>query len=247
MAFTNTITVLSRKRYYTALDIPPPYRRRHFIPMGYLDHLAHLRKKRGLSQAKLAELVGVEQPTIQRWETGKREPDLAALDSLAKALGVPISQLLDGSALQAIGPSLFIKGEVAAGLWREQPQRDPEEWETFSGRPDIDAPIEDRGGMRVIGDSMGDLYPHGTIVEYVKLFSADALKSGKRVIVQREREDGELEVTVKEYREDDLGRKWLVPRSSNPEFQTAFRIDVPEPGIVETKILAVVVASVRPE
>lgn len=215
--------------------------------MGYLDHLAHLRKKRGLSQAKLAELIGVEQPTIQRWETGKREPDLAALDGLANALGVPISSLLDGSALQASGPRLFVKGEVAAGVWKEQPERDPEAWETFNGRPDIEAPIEDRGGMRVVGESMNDLYPNGTIVEYVKLFSADALKSGKRVIVQRERDDGTFEVTVKEYREDDLGRRWLIPRSSSPEFQIPQRLDEPQAGIVETRILAIVVASVRPE
>ncbi len=74
-----------------------------------------------------------------------------------------------------------------------------------------------------------------------------SFKSGKRVIVQRERADGTFEVTVKEYLRDDLGRQWLMPRSNHPEFQTPFRIDQPEPGIVETRVLAVVVASVRPE
>jgi hypothetical protein len=102
--------------------------------------------------------------------------------------------------------------------------------------------------MRVVGESMNLLFPHGSIVEYVKLLAApELLVSGKRVIVQRERDDGSFEVTVKEYVVDDTGRQWLVPRSTHPEFQTPWQVDQPDDGIVETNILAVVVASVRPE
>ncbi len=233
--------------FYTALAVPSVFGRAQIIPMGYQDQLSGLRKKRGWSQAKLAEMIGVEQPTIQRWESGKREPDISALQSLAAALGVTVGDLIDGSEMQALGPTLFVKGDVRAGHWLEQPMRDPDEWERFTGRSDITVPLADRGGMRVIGDSMGDLYPHGTIVEYVKLIGGAELESGKRVIVQRERDDGEFEITVKEFRIDDLGREWLVPRSSNPEFQAPIRLDDPGPGIVSVTILAIVVASVRPE
>lgn len=94
--------------------------------MGYLDALAALRKRKGFTQSTLAEAIGVEQPTIQRWESGKREPDLAALHQLADALGVTAGQLLDGSALAISGPRLFVKGVVAAGLWRPAIEASPD-------------------------------------------------------------------------------------------------------------------------
>lgn len=49
----------------------------HDMPMGYLDRLSELRRLKGLTQTALAEKIGVEQPTVQRWEAGKREPDFA--------------------------------------------------------------------------------------------------------------------------------------------------------------------------
>src|SRR6185369_7405080 len=106
MAGDNTKTVFNCNSKYTAADVPLRFANGHLIPMGYLDELAALRKKRGLSQAALAELVGVEQPTIQRWEKGKREPDLDNLKSLATALGVTPGSLLDGTAAAEIGPRL---------------------------------------------------------------------------------------------------------------------------------------------
>jgi len=70
-------------------------------------------------------------------------------------------------------------------------------------------------------------------------------ENGKRVIVQRWRDDGEHETTVKEYVERN-GECWLVPRSMNPAHQ-AFRCDLPEPGITRVEIVAIVVASIRLE
>lgn len=99
----------------TGLAIPLHFMTGQDIPMGYLDQLAVLRKQRGLTQAALAEKVGVEQPTIQRWEKGKREPELSQLFALAAALGVEPSALIDPSLAAPIGPRLFVKGEAAAG------------------------------------------------------------------------------------------------------------------------------------
>jgi transcriptional regulator with XRE-family HTH domain len=89
------------------------------MPMGYSDRIAALRKKQGLTQARLAEMVGVEQPTVQRWETGKREPDFEALTNLADALGVEPGAFFDPNIAVPTGPKLFVKGEVQAGAWRE--------------------------------------------------------------------------------------------------------------------------------
>lgn len=213
--------------------------------MGFLDELAVVRKKRGLSQAKLGEMVGVEQPTIQRWEKGTREPDLGALKGLASALGVTAGSLLDGTAAATIGPRLWLKGAVAAGVWLPAVELPEAEWEAFTGRSDVTADIEHRFGLRVIGDSMNLLYPHDTIVECVSTFGRAEGLPGKRVVVVRMDERGRYEATVKELVEQD-GQLWAMPRSTNPAHQ-AFNLAEPQAGIVETRIAAVVVSSIRPE
>ena len=52
--------------------------------------LRELRLRRYLSQAELAERVGVTEVTIHSWETGKRVPRLGNLRRLAEALGVKV-------------------------------------------------------------------------------------------------------------------------------------------------------------
>lgn len=213
--------------------------------MGYLGNLIALRKKRGWSQAKLAEIIGVEQPTVQRWESGKRLPDLESLDRLAKALGVTPGSLLDGDALVSSGPTLFLKGEVAAGVWRAAAEWPESDWQTFIGRSDVTARTEHRFGLRVLGDSMDLLYPPGTIVECVSAFGHAEPAPGRRVVILRKNDRQEYEATVKELVEQD-GKLWAVPRSTNPAHRP-IDLSESEPGIIETRIVAVVVASIRPE
>jgi len=57
-------------------------------------HLLELRKNAGLTQAELAEAIGVPQRTIATWEWSSSPPRAAALPQLAKALGVPLEGLL---------------------------------------------------------------------------------------------------------------------------------------------------------
>lgn len=215
------------------------------MPMGYLDRLADLRRKRGLTQQALADRLGVEQPTIQRWEKGKREPNLQQLHELADVLGIEPSALIDPTIAVAMGPRLFVKGDVAAGVWRTALEKPQEDWESFTGRADLVAAPEHRFGLRVVGDSMNEVYPHGTIVECVSVFGHSEPIPGKRVVVIRTNDNGEVEATVKELVEQG-GELWLVPRSTNPA-HLPFKISDPEPGIREVRIAAVVVSSVRPE
>lgn len=213
--------------------------------MGYLDQLAAFRKRKGMTQAQLAERMGVEQPTVQRWERGRREPTIAQLHELAGHLGIEPGALIDPSAAVSIGPRLYVKGEVAAGVWRPAFELPQDEWQSFTGRSDVNAKAEHRFGLRVIGDSMSEVYPEGTIVECVSVFGHVEPEPGRRVVVLRTDEQGRIEATVKELVEQD-GELWLVPRSSNPAHRP-FKASEPEPGIVEVRIAAVVVASVRPE
>jgi transcriptional regulator with XRE-family HTH domain len=58
--------------------------------------LKDFRERRGLSQQALAERVGVSDAYIAMLETGtRRNPSLPLLQRLAKALGVPVTALLE--------------------------------------------------------------------------------------------------------------------------------------------------------
>jgi uncharacterized protein len=52
------------------------------------------RRKRRLTQAALAKMVGVHQVTIARIETGARRPSMDLLQRLASALRVKMTDLL---------------------------------------------------------------------------------------------------------------------------------------------------------
>ncbi|HKZ01401.1 MAG TPA: helix-turn-helix transcriptional regulator [Pyrinomonadaceae bacterium] len=52
--------------------------------------IARLRILHGLTQKQLAELVGTQQPSIARLESGKAKPDLPFLQKIARVLGARV-------------------------------------------------------------------------------------------------------------------------------------------------------------
>jgi transcriptional regulator with XRE-family HTH domain len=57
--------------------------------------LKRVRTRRKLTQIALAKKAGVHEMTISRLERGDRQPSMALLQRLAKALGVPVTELLE--------------------------------------------------------------------------------------------------------------------------------------------------------
>lgn len=55
-----------------------------------------LREHRGLTQAELAEQIGVSAKTVSKWETAKGLPDISLLQPLAQALGISVIELMNG-------------------------------------------------------------------------------------------------------------------------------------------------------
>lgn len=220
--------------------------------MNAAERLRSARIKAGFETAKAAaEAMGVPPATYIQHENGVRGFPAGRADRYAKFFRVQPEWLLYGHASSKIvgpglGPLLSIKGTVAAGVWTVAQQLDETEWQTFTGSPDVAAPLRDRYGVRVEGQSMDLIYPPGTILECVRYWGTEPIKSGRRVIVQRLRDSGEYETTVKEYVIDGDGVVWFVPRSSNPAFQ-AFRFGQHEDGIQSAEIVAIVVASIRYE
>ena len=58
--------------------------------------IKQLREKRGMTQAELADRIGVSSKTVSKWETAKGLPDISLLQPLAQALGVSVIELMNG-------------------------------------------------------------------------------------------------------------------------------------------------------
>ena len=63
--------------------------------------ISEMRKEKGLTQKQLADLVGVSDKAVSRWETGKGLPDTSIMPELCKALDININELLSGERLNA--------------------------------------------------------------------------------------------------------------------------------------------------
>lgn len=60
----------------------------------FINNLKAIRKKKNISQAKLAEIADLSSGIIGEIETGHSNPNLSTIDKIAKALDVPVYQLL---------------------------------------------------------------------------------------------------------------------------------------------------------
>ena len=58
--------------------------------------IKNLRETRNLTQAELAEKIGVSSKTVSKWETAKGLPDITLLQPLAQALGISVIELMNG-------------------------------------------------------------------------------------------------------------------------------------------------------
>ena len=52
-------------------------------------------RKGKMTQAELAEAIGVHEMTIRRWELGERSPNIGALQKIANVLSIPLIELTD--------------------------------------------------------------------------------------------------------------------------------------------------------
>lgn len=55
-----------------------------------------LREAKDLTQAQLAEQIGVSSKAVSKWETAKGLPDITLIEPLSQALGVSVMELISG-------------------------------------------------------------------------------------------------------------------------------------------------------
>ena len=59
--------------------------------------IASCRKEQGMTQAVLAEILGISDRAISKWETGKSMPDSGIMLDLCELLKITVNELLSAS------------------------------------------------------------------------------------------------------------------------------------------------------
>ena len=58
-----------------------------------------LRKEKGLTQKELAEIIGLSDKTISKWECGNGLPEVVFMEPLCQILGITVNELLAGESI----------------------------------------------------------------------------------------------------------------------------------------------------
>lgn len=138
--------------------------------MGLAENIRKFRTDADLTQAKLADLVGVTRATVTQWETGWSQPRMGAVEKLSEVLGVSMSELVDGSNIKrvpgAITPTeprkayLPLLGKVHAGDAQEPQVLD----ERISLPYEVWERHRDGYFLQVEGQCMSKIYPEGSYI-----------------------------------------------------------------------------------
>ena len=67
--------------------------------------IKELREKCNMTQAQIADKLGVSDKTISKWETAKGYPDISLLEPIAQVLGVSITELFTGNPISNVNVS----------------------------------------------------------------------------------------------------------------------------------------------
>lgn len=72
--------------------------------------IKRLREKKEMTQAELADRIGVTAKAVSKWETAKGLPDISLIEPLATALGTSVTELMSGETV--------VNGNVSANMLR---------------------------------------------------------------------------------------------------------------------------------
>lgn len=70
-------------------------------------YLKEIRLAKNLTQQQLADMTGIDRPSIARYESGNRYPPIDKLQLLAKALGVSLDILVGNDSYEKTDDQIF--------------------------------------------------------------------------------------------------------------------------------------------
>lgn len=71
--------------------------------------IKRFREGKNMTQSQLAAQIGVSDKAVSKWETGRGLPDLTLVESLAKALGISVLELMNGAQMVNTNRSANVK------------------------------------------------------------------------------------------------------------------------------------------
>ena len=84
------------------------------------SYIAKKRRGKNLTQEQLAEMLGVSNKTISKWENGKCMPDYGIIEQLCKELSITLSELMDGEDAAEDSVRVYDNEQILALLRRMQ-------------------------------------------------------------------------------------------------------------------------------
>ncbi|MCJ8212195.1 LexA family protein [Aeromonas veronii] len=190
------------------------------------ERIRELRKKHGLTQQKLGELIGVKKSSISQWENDEHSPSGDNLAQLSKVFGVSAHWLATGKGsheLSNVEPAVIPQGNrvpilsyVQAGNWREM----CEQATTFDGNVEYVSAGGEIGpygfGLWLRGDSMLPQFKEGDLI----IVDPDELPQPGDYVVAK---NGSDEATFKKYRPrgiDESGQEVFELVPLNDDYPT---------------------------
>jgi len=221
--------------------------------MSVGEQIKAARKERNMTQKDLGLALGVVQSVVSEMEAGKLKNWPLHAAAIARALGKPRSYFepdftAEPTKTASVVPPIKdlrrripVVGDVQAGVWLEAVARERYEFDEHVSMDVSGYETANLKAMRVLGPSMNRVFPPGRYVVLAEPAEA-GLRNGDKVVIER-RNNGLVEITLKEYVEEDDGRVALWPRSDHPDFQNPIylnaRNELDQDGL---RIIGVVVA-----
>ena len=85
-----------------------------------MKYLAYFRKKQGVTQAKLAEMVNIGVNSIARYERDEIKPSIETANVIAQVLGVTVEELLNGPSSENWELRILMKKEGVIDMTSKQ-------------------------------------------------------------------------------------------------------------------------------
>ena len=85
-----------------------------------MKYLSSIRKRQGLTQSDLAEMVGIGMNSIARYERGEVQPSIEIANLIAQVLGVTVEELLNGPSSENWELRILMKKEGVIDMTSKQ-------------------------------------------------------------------------------------------------------------------------------
>lgn len=217
--------------------------------MSISENIKQLRTLFGITQKELAEVAGVTENAVSKWENGYSEPRMGAIEKIAACYGIKKSNLIEDNGLDNIDPvtkkpkleknsalvfvSVPYYGSIAAGTPIEMLPID----DTKPAPAEIRERYPDSFFLLVRGESMNRVLPNGC---YALVNPTSEVENGKPYAVCV---DGQA-ATIKRVRKLAHGFE-LMPDSTDPTYRPQ-TFDYNEPGTDTVTVIGEIVYYMLP-